>query len=185
MVRILSAALVALCLVPSTTPAQSYPTDRGSWIVGGHVSFASQRGRQAGMTEPTETVLEIMPNVQYFVVPGLAVGVEGALARARAGDTTVSLYGGGPALTYYFGRDARAWHPYLGTTAQMGWLKSTYEGDSTLTTIGAMGGVLLMLGPGVGLDTRLFHDWQSSRDPTTSGGRWTTMGLAVGIAAFL
>jgi hypothetical protein len=72
-----------------------------------------------------------------------------------------------------------------GTTAQMGWLKSTYEGDSTLTAIRAMGGVLLMLGPGVGLDTRLFHDWQSSRDPTTSGGRWTTMGLAVGIAAFL
>ncbi len=180
--RTMSVLLMAGLLGLGTTArAQSFAVDRGSWLVGGTAGFNSigysgQSGR--------ETLIFLYPAVQYFVTPGLALG--GTLTLYRdgiGGGQHVVGYGGGPAVTYYFGRGHRSFYPYVGASASLVRSRATGGSSSSERNLGAHGGLLFMLARNVGVDAGLYYDrYYGSASPFNDQ---SVYGLQIGVAAFV
>lgn len=174
---LLAAALVALAL-PEHADAQTYPTDRGSFIVaGGATASTSAITFDDDGEDRTERVssVNLSPRVQYFVTPGLAVG--GALSATlawRDGGSN-SQFGVGPQVSYYFGRGDRRVYPFLSAGV-------SYEGiGEEYSSFGqnAAAGLVFMLSRGVGLDGSLFY-----RRAENDSATLNSFGLALGVTAF-
>lgn len=174
-------ACAILAALPALAHAQSYATDRGSMLVGGTASFSSSGTRSNGGPWNRTTRLDLAPRVQYFILPGLAVGGDLSFSRAF-GDVTTTHYGAGPTVSYYFGRAERAWYPYL--RARVGLYRVVYgdEAQPSQTSRGyaASGGVLLMLSRAVGLDAALTYEMPSDDQPD-----FRTLAFGLGISAFV
>lgn len=171
-------ACALLAAAPALAYAQGYATDRGSMLVGGTASFSSSGTRSNGGTWHRSTHLGIAPRVQYFVLPGLAVGGDLSISH----DGAIWDYGAGPTVSYYFGRAERAWYPYL--RARVGLYRVVYgdEAQPSQTSRGyaASGGVLLMLSRAVGLDAALTYEM-----PSDEVSDFRTLAFGLGISAFV
>lgn len=182
MIRSLAAVFVAGALWPAAAHAQPPALSQGSWLVSGQASFNVQD--ISGDDEKT-TSFQFLPALQYFVRPGLAVGGELLLTRTSRDDLTVTSYGVGPALSYYFVQDGDV-HPFVRGSARFSRMKSELganESETSLIGLRAAGGALLLLSESVGLDIGLFFDRVQFGDDLDVDV--TTFGLAVGIAAFV
>jgi len=174
-------ACALLAALPALAHAQSYAADRGSMLVGGTASFSSSATRSNGGPWNRSTRLDLGPRVQYFVLPGLAVGGDLSFSRAF-GDVTTTDYGAGPTVSYYFGRAERAWYPYV--RARVGLHRVTYsdgaQPSESWTGYAASGGVVLMLSREVGLDAALTYEI-----PSDELSDFRTLAFGLGISAFL
>ena len=111
----MSFALLAALLVPMAAQAQSYPIDRGSFLLDGNASLTSNKfgdGRSLTAT--------FSPSVQYFFTPGVAFGgrvgvfyrsFDGSPFRSSSTSLDILL---GPALHYYFGQPESRLYPFVG-----------------------------------------------------------------------
>lgn len=95
--------LIAFSLVSFiTTKAQ---LTKGNWMLGGNVSFASTNYNSANYTPPTYTnvVIDINPNVAYFVADNFNVGIKTTFNKFyRVNATSYTSYRVGPLCRYYF-----------------------------------------------------------------------------------
>ena len=174
----------ALLLVTSTASAQQHATDRGSWQIAGSASFTSTGSDDEDSDRSTS--ITVNPRVRYFIIPGLALGLDATLGHSSSGNFEVTALGIGPSVTYYFGGPARVL-PYVNlnasftTTDVNGPLVDT---DASGRSFGAAGGILAMLSSAVGVTSELFYRIDKA-DVETFSNDTNTFGLAVGIAAFI
>ena len=180
--------LVFAGVVPTGLLAQSYAVDRGSVLIDGQASFTS-----TGTGEEDEdrvTQLSINPALQYFILPGLALGGEITIARSWEDDYSAWTYGIGPAVTYYFGDGERPWYPYLGATAQF--LRAGQEVDNvpeipdvTVWAYKGAAGALFLISRSVGVNAELFYQVTRRESDSDFDFEQNVYGLAVGISAFV
>jgi hypothetical protein len=175
-------ALLASSVSPITLAGQQPALDPGSYLVGGEASFSSQ-----SRSEFDEDAIELtlMPYVQYFVSRGLAIGGELELARSSYGDLTITQFGIGPAISYYFVKSSPVQPFARGSIRLARAMSKTDSADSDQNLFGYRfaGGILVLLSDAVGLDMSLYYDRVQYRNHTDIDH--TTFGLAVGISAFL
>jgi len=180
---------------------QSHPTDRGSFLIGGGASLTSTKVTfppisEGGRMTQENSEFSVRPSVQYFVVPGLAVG----------GDVSISGWpgegwslGGGPALTYFFFKGERPWNLYLSGGFQLGksWLPNEGYGnteDPRFYSFRAALGTVFMISQGVGIHTEAFYDFNRWSEGTVRPANAPafeyridrrSFGLSVGISVFV
>jgi opacity protein-like surface antigen len=170
----LALGLVLLVLASPPALAQSYAIDQGSLMVGGSASFTSTGSDDSD--DDRFSSLLVRPMVQYFVMPGLAVGGELMLTRFSSGDQSATAYGVGPEVTYFFGGSERQLYPFVSAGFQF----NRSEDENTFG-YGASGGAVFMLTSSVGLNGSLYY---RKIDYEDFGGN-NTIGAAVGISAFV
>lgn len=172
----LAVALVSSPCIAGALQAQEHATDRGSYIFGGSAGLSSHKAGESNRS----TYMHMSPSIQYFVQPGLAIGGTLSLAHARYDGGSISSYGAGPTVSYYFGDGAQTLRPFLsGRTIYAG-----VSGDSDhALTYGGKLGVLYLFTRSVGLDASLFYDaWSRRGSGFTS--RSDAFGIAIGFSAF-
>jgi hypothetical protein len=180
-------------MLPTGVLAQSYAVDRGSVLIDGQASFTSTGAEVNGEeADDRVTQLSISPSLQYFLLPGLAVGGEIRFSRRSDEDDTSWAYGIGPAVTYYFGAAAdRYWYPYLGATFQL--IREERNRDegpdpADITTRGYKGaaGAVFMISRSVGFNVELFYQvFEQELEDSDAEFEANTYGLAIGISAFV
>ena len=175
-------------MVSISARAQTHAVDQGSLLIDGNVSLTS-----TGSNDDGDRVTNIMlsPSVQYFVVPGLAVGASFSLERQASDGFSRTTYGVGPSVSYYFGASVeKAIYPFVAVGVNYFGSRFDFDGDTDTETlsaygVGASGGVLVMLSGSVGVTGRLFYEVQDYSDDFDEDLRTNAFGFAFGIAAFV
>jgi hypothetical protein len=175
--------LLVLLLVPTVASAQVPALDQGSLILGGQASLTS-----TGFDDDDSrtTGISIAPRIQYFVVPGLALGADVILARSSSDDFTTTGYALGPIATYYLPTQATA-HPFVSGSVLFGQTnRETPAGDvdSSESQYRASVGLLFFLTDAVGISTELFYTSRQSETESIESDS-DAFGLAVGFSAFI
>lgn len=177
--HLLAAAALVAAVLPARAAGQAYPTDRGSFIVGGSAVAATNRISQDEDGERESegsSVVNFAPGVQYFVRPGLALGGRLNVLLATDDGNTSTRLGVGPQISYYFGRGERQHYPYVSAGVSYEDIGNSDHGVGQ----NAQAGLVFLLSRGVGLDTSLFY-----RRNEFDAVRLETLGLALGITAFV
>lgn len=93
---------------------QDYATDKGAWILGGSVSYASDGGElyENAEGDRLNTAL-VNPRALYFVSPGLAIGGQVVVQHTSQGDASFTTLGLGPEVAYYFGGPESTVYPFV------------------------------------------------------------------------
>jgi hypothetical protein len=191
------ATLVAIAAV-EPLHAQSFPTDRGVWQVGGSAS-AHRTALSGPNIVPTHiTSITVAPRVSYFMLPGLTLGATVPLRYTSSDAGHATGYGFGPEVTYYFGHGKRSFYPFVGLSAL--WeqahgilaisLDSTGQStsDNHSRSYMARGGVAAMLARNVAVTGELYYADDHS-EQTNFGNTYqlthSEYGVQFGIALFL
>lgn len=176
-IGLVATVLFTAVLLPAAGAAQPAALSGGSVLLSGQASFDVERTSDS---DESVTTFLLLPSVQYFVSPGLAVGGALQLAHFSFGGDSSTSYGIGPAISYYFvqGRDL---HPFVRLSGQIARSTSDEASDTDVGVRGAAG-VLFLLTESVGVDTALYYD------RVEYGGddyHVTNVGVAVGVSAFV
>ena len=153
--------------------AQDSPISKGSYQLGGGISFQSWGGDLYENGDGDgETVIEFNPFVNYFIANGLAIGGELDFSSASQGDAKSSGFGIGPQISYYFNVGQRtetkgSIYPYIG--ASFSYATTTFNGGDpgdvdikfSGTEIGLFGGAAYMLNEYVAIFGQLEYDIHS------------------------
>ena len=181
--------LAALLLAPSVF-AQSYAIDKGSYLLGGTVSFSSQGGElffSGDEDGDRATIISVNPTFGYFITPGVALGGDVQFTKSSQSDFSSTTIGIGPSIAYYFGQPTTRTFPFIGAT--IGYLRSAYDlgEDFEPTSIsvngyqfGVSGGLSHMIARNVALTGALFYQSQTFR-----GASGDTFGFRGGVTAFV
>ena len=95
--------------------------------------------------------------------------------------STVTQYGIGPAVTYFFGREERSYYPFVsGSVGVTRFNRGGLDEGRTQTRYRGSGGILVMLNQRVGVTGELFYQRTDNEQLQTDA-----FGLAFGISAFL
>lgn len=176
--------LAAVVCTIGRAEAQEHATDRGSFILGGATGLSSNRYTNESQGERQEfrsTFLYFSPRIQYLVRPGLAVGGSIDLNHSRYDDVSVTAYGLGPAVSYFFGAPDRVFLPYLSAQGSFAWVRGQ---DQEQVGYGGAAGVLYLLTRSVGVDGSFFYRIHRSTGDAEFRTSNHTLGLAVGFSAF-
>jgi len=193
--------IFAACMLLSGIAfAQDSPIDKGSFQLGGGISFFNYGGDYYENSDGDAlTMFEFDPAFHYFFIDGLAVGARLSFANATQGDYKVSEFGFGPEARYYFSVGQRtetkgSIFPYLGAGFTYESLTSNNgfpgaEDDKfTATEIAFFGGATYMLSSAVGLFGQLEYDMHSfkQKEPVESDSvDGTVFGFFTGFTFFL
>lgn len=178
----ISLSLVFLLVGTITAQAQSYATDRGSFVLGGAVNVSSENVPAVGEEDGRYTSILVNPRVEYFVSSGLAIGGTANLWHTRFDGDGETAYGVGPRVSYFFGRGERTLYPYLSTETSYAAFRG---GDRGSLSYAGSAGLLYMLTRAVGLNSAVFYQVQTWTGDDADDPSVHTMGLAVGISAFV
>ena len=187
--RTLSIVLAALLFAPSAL-AQTYAIDKGSYLLGGGLSFTSQGGDLfvGGSDDDRIISISITPTLGYFVAPGLALGGDVQLQRASRSEFSSTSITIGPSLAYYFGQPTTRTYPFI--EAGIGYTRISFdfdESDSGSTNgyqFGVSGGLSHMIARNVALTGALFYQNQTFSDDGESASG-DTFGFQGGVTAFI
>ena len=174
------AGLVFLLVVPGLSAAQVPALEQGSMLIGGSAGFSSSRGDGGSRF----TNIGVAPSVQYFVVPGLAVGGSLPLGALFRDDETSVRFGIGPAATYFFVQ-AGPLHPFLDASVRYE-VNQMVDDDRRSTTLGydAGLGVMAFLNEAIGVHARLYYR-ASHSEFEGQESEFDTLGLSMGVSTFL
>jgi hypothetical protein len=193
-------ALAAALTLTGAAPAhpQTFATDKAVWQVGGNVYLARSRSLGNATLQPSDgsTTVSLAPRLGYFLLPGLAV--TGNLSLSYTGQDIGHSWswGVGPGLTYYFGRAARSFYPYVAGLTQFAWLHTDQDdglGGSALRSDAQhwqiSGGAVVLVARNVGLNGELYYSrtYLSSSNSMGFDGSTTQeqYGLQFGVSLFV
>lgn len=175
--------LVALLIAPNVL-AQSYAIDKGSYLLGGTVSFSSEGGDDILYGGERVSTLTLNPSFAYFVTSGLALGADVLYSSASSGGASITSLGLGPNLAYFFGGPTSSAYPFISA----GIAYTSTDVGVTLSGFGAdvSGGVTFMVARNVGLTAEAFFQTSSlSADELDDSFGMNTFGLRGGVTAFI
>jgi len=193
--------LCVAALTPGAATAQQETIDKGSVLVGGTAGISSHR--EDG-DDVSRVSISFSPTVGVFLVRGLAVS--GALSFGYASDrfTSLTSWGIGPGVTYYFARIMGRAYPFV--RMQASFARSSSHASSALrgTTVNVDAttnavevrpgaGLVLMLIPHVGVQGELYlsRSWTTfdtegtNLTPSLGDVNATAYGFSAGVAAFV
>jgi hypothetical protein len=178
---------VLSCLGAADVSAQSYFTDRGAVLIGGEASLTSSGSVSDGdVGEESErtTGLVLAPSVQFFVIPGLALGGESFISYSSGGAGSVTVFSLGPAISYFFGGPDSSYYPFVSAFAG---ISNVQIGDTnSLRTIdyNASAGLAFPVARNVALTGALFYKGSRQRaDDPDIRYSYNTFGLRFGFLA--
>jgi hypothetical protein len=143
---------------PPRAEGQESPLDRGVWLVGG-------TGRVYGTHDLDDDtrrfVLDLNPQLGYFVARHLAVHANLAFAYSSAAGGTHRSGGVGPGLSYYFGGPRSRLLPYLTARTLFVWSRSGPADDASSVSRFrqwlAGGGISWLASRNVGLTAEAYY----------------------------
>ena len=158
---------------------------KGNWMLGGNLSFTSTKYNSTYYTPPTYTnvVLDINPNVAYFVANNFNVGIKTSfnkLIRASDGSSYTS-FRLGPSCRYYFLDNEQR----INFLAEAGYRFGLEKGDSgqSSTNMYAGGlGCVAFFNSSVGIEFMVNYISDKFND---YDGRNNTIQLALGLQVHL
>lgn len=183
--------LATLLLTPGAL-AQEYAIDKGSYLFGGTATFSSQGStiEVDGFGEQdADRLTEIAYNVSfgYFVVPGLALGVDSEYLRRSQGDAAETVTSVGPSLAYFFGQPTSKVYPFLSASVGLSTISVEIDDNSGSTNglrYGFAGGLSYFIARNVALTGALFYRNQSFDDDGASVTN-DAFGFQGGVTAFV
>jgi len=143
--------LLVLFVMMSAATISKAQIEKGTILLGGGAAFTSAEG---------ESSFFINPNVGFFVVNRIAVGVNASLFTA-GGSTTWSF---GPFGRYYFGNNESG-KPFGG----LGFGLSGFDGGDTNFGVGLTAGYAIFLNRSIALELAAHYDRISDFDQLSIG----------------
>jgi hypothetical protein len=162
------------------------PISKGSIIIGGAVSFASQGGDLYANGDDRQNTLSFMPNALFFVADNIAVGGQLNFTRAWQGDVSSTQFGIGPTAGYFLDVDSSI-YPYgaVGLSYQNLSIDSNFADESIngfQYRIGA--GILTQIKQaGITVELAFVGDSFSPEDGDSISGN--TIQLSVGVVGLI
>ncbi len=179
----LATAFVLVAGIALPCAAADFAIDKGSWLVGGTAGFEMWGGDLYEVEDEKATLIELVPRVGYFLMPGLAVGGTLEFMSLSQGETDLSVLGVGPMVEYYFGGPYSKMYPFL--SARFNWSKTSNDDEFTDTTFGFSAGGIMMLCRNVGLRAAAFYAMDSTEPEDGDSTDGNRMGLRVGFESFI
>lgn len=171
-------ATLALVILVSLSQLLSAQTvGKGAWMLGGAAGFSSTKPKDA---EDATTHIYLTPNIGYFIMNDLAIGVDVAFFSESTNGDSESNFGFGPFARYYIAK------PIF---VQAGYDLDASPFDSQLfqsgggSTLHFAVGYSWFLNNGVAIEPSLFYNIYSE-DEDSIFGDFTQFGLNIGIQAF-
>ena len=172
-------------------------TEKGNWMAGSDLglSFNSVKttprydGRAGD--DLTENTFKITPNVNYFVINNLAVGLglsyENTTAKVRNNETKKNSFIIAPNATYFFPIGGKL-APFVGAKIGHTWFSKGSSDSQKFKglTVGAKGGIAYFVNQGAALTGYLSYDHQKLKNKENSNYSITngTFGVGIGVALF-
>ena len=107
--------------------------DQGVRQLSGSASFTHTH--HGGDPAGNSTDIRLNPRVGYFVAPGFALTGNLRLSHTSFNGSTVTSYGVGPGVAYYFKRGPAAIHPFLAAGVLYMHDRGSYQGTPHTRTI--------------------------------------------------
>ena len=176
--------LLVLCcvLIPFVLCAQnSYPVDKGNYVLGGSASFSSLGGEEL-RGEDRAFVFIFNPVFLYFVAPNISLGGTITYQSVSQGDYSDSIIGLGPSAVYFFGDENSTTYPFLGVS----YIYTSDEDSYTKNDIRLMGGAAFMVAKNVAITGDVFYLIESyTREDADDSLSGNTLGIEFGVSAFI
>jgi len=190
-------SLVAIALAPLSQAAGS-PTDKGSQIVAGAITFDSKGGEfYEDENGKRESEWRLFPSGGYFVRDKVAVSLILEIASIRQGEFLDQIWAVGPGARYYFGggRKSGGTYYFVGGAYLFGqYIHDPGVPDArrehySMQSLNLDTGITYMLSDAVGATFALFYDltWVKQKEPER-GGSWVNgndIGFEFGFTTFL
>lgn len=141
-------ALLAFVVITVVSQAQ---TEKGTWLLGGNISFTQQED---------QSYFNLSPDLGYFIAPNVAVGIDASLNTGE-GYTSWAI---GPFGRYYFTQNTQG-KPFAGLSFLVGGFTSA----DTYTGFGAEAGYALFLNRSVALEFGLQYQRMEELDIIQAG----------------
>jgi outer membrane protein W len=203
---------LCLCLLLSNGYAQ---TTKGSLLLGGALKFSNRQSESTQAhphltTKTKEISFTISPDLSYFVVDRLAVGLVTPFTytRYRSGDlqSTYSTYSIGPMVRYYF-LLGRQWAifpevsyrygwidrngPYLVPNNNGGWDVDFYKTSANTKVFQSGVGLTYFLKPNIGIEAKAYYQSNNDSyrrddltDPIVSRDNKSSLNFTVGVQMY-
>lgn len=178
--------ITLMLMLAGTVAAQDFPTDKGSVILGGSMSFTSLGGDLYKVGDKNTTITILAPSVGYFISPNILIGGRISLVSISKGGASSSVTSFGPEVGYYFGSTDKAdikgsSYPYVKAM-----FLYTTDGDDNWTSFGGRVGLDYMLSNAVALDAGVtFQSDSFSPDGASGSVSGTTLMVSIGVMAFI
>ncbi|MEO7176666.1 MAG: outer membrane beta-barrel protein [Saprospiraceae bacterium] len=155
-----------------TEMASAQTVAQGAWMVGGSAGFSSKKFKDV---DGSHTEISIAPNVGYFVIDNLGVGLAVAISSFKDTDEDAfTAWSLGPFVRYYV---IAGLFPEIA----MGINGNNVEGSETTLSLRPAIGYSIFLNKSIALEPKLYYDLGLS-DVNKDIGEF---GLSIGIQAFL
>ena len=188
-----------LLMVAVAFSAATYAqTEKGNWMAGSDLglSYHSSKettSRKSGNTtvenEKTTNTFKFIPNINYFVINNLAVGLglEYHNTKEKGASDATDTFIIAPNATYFFPIGGKL-APFVGAKIGHTW-RSEGSSDSQKfrgLTVGAKGGIAYFVNQGAALTGYLSYDHQKLKNKENSNYSITngTFGVGIGVALF-
>ncbi|MGG9970168.1 outer membrane beta-barrel protein [Ferruginibacter sp. SUN002] len=158
--------ILSLAIVALATASANAQTEKGTWLLGGSASFASEKQKPADAV----TRVNISPAIGYFVAQDIAVGAGIDLSSVK---DSYTQFGFAPFARYYFlpiGTNAKLF--VNGKFGFGSWKPKTGDSES-FTNWELSAGPAFFLNKSIALEVALAYGsekWKSDSDPTNSFG---------------
>ncbi|HEY5751486.1 MAG TPA: hypothetical protein VIU12_35750 [Chryseolinea sp.] len=207
--------LVTLCLCHFLFNGYAQTT-KGSFLLGGALKFSSRHSESMQAYNPPSTTktkemsFSISPDLSYFVIDQLAVGLVTPFTYARytSGDlqSTYSTYSIGPLVRYYFLLGSQwavfpevsyqyGWiernGPYLVPNNNGGWDLDFYKASGNTKVFQSGVGLTYFLKPSIGIEGKVYYQSNNdsyrrgdTTDPIVSHEGKSSLSFSVGVQMY-
>jgi len=174
--------VVSVLLVSAVAFGANSPISKGSLKIDGSVGFSSTGG---DYYHSRVTVFSLDPSVGAFVTDGLLIGGSVALTSASGGGESITAWGMGPSLAYYFKggnatRDIKgSVYPFVGASFMV---TGASGGGSSASGTGFAfaGGIKYMITQTVALNTAASYSISTMESLSTN-----VFGISAGFSFFI
>ena len=178
--------------------AQKFPTDKGSMMLGGTAYYMLESGKlHENAAGDKYSSFSLSPHVDYFIVPGLAVGGSVDIGRHAQGDNSGTWLGIGPEVYYFIGGNVKpnpikgkplpfltASYFFENTTSKTKFEGETTESKNKYTDLSLGAGLMIMLSNAVALDARLTYWMQTAKYGDEDKLKGNEIEVSFGFSAF-
>ncbi|MBM0652807.1 porin family protein [Capnocytophaga genosp. AHN8471] len=188
-----------LLMVAVAFSAATYAqTEKGNWMAGSDLGLSYQSSkettsRKSGNTtvenEKTTNTFKFIPNINYFVINNLAVGLglEYRHEKTKGASDATNTFAIAPNAHYYFPIGGKL-APFVGAKVGHAW-QSEGSSDSQKSRgflFGLKGGIAYFVNEGAALTGYLSYDHQKLKNKENSNYSITngTFGVGIGVALF-
>ena len=188
-----------LLMVAVAFSAATYAqTEKGNWMVGSDLSFSYESAKLTSSEkrnnitverESTTNTFKFIPNVNYFVINNLAVGLglEYQHEKTKGASDATNTFAIAPNAHYYFPIGGKL-APFVGAKVGHAW-QSKGSSDSQKSRgflFGVKGGIAYFLNEGAALTGYVGYDQMNLKEKvnTNNSEKYGKFGVGIGVALF-